>query len=118
MELSGGNVTFITPAQVGYKASKMDLGSGGELSLSKVNLMQAKISDSLLYTTQFTLLDSDKKPQPNIKYVAFLEDGEVVSGITNASGETQQFQTENPEEIAVHFATELLSGVEVTRSGD
>lgn len=118
IELSGGNVTFITPSQVGYKASKVDLGSGGELSLSKVNLMQAKISDSLVYTTQFTLLDSDKKPQPNIKYVAFLEDGEVVSGITNASGETQQFQTENPEEIAVHFATELLSGVEVTRSGD
>ena len=80
--------------------------------------MQAKISHSLLYTTQFKLLDSDKKPQPNIKYVAFLEDGEVVSGITNASGETQQFQTENPEEIAVHFSTELLSGVEVTRSGD
>jgi len=118
IELSGGNVTFITPSHVGYKAVKVDWGSGGELSLSKVNLMQTKISDSLLYTTQFTLLDSDKKPQPNIKYVAFLEDGEVVSGITNASGETQQFQTENPEEIAVHFATELLSGVEVTRSGD
>lgn len=118
IEISGGNVTFITPAQVGYKASKVDWESGGGLSLSKVNLMQAKISHSLLYTTQFKLLDSDKKPQPNIKYVAFLEDGEVVSGITNASGETQQFQTENPEEIAVHFSTELLSGVEVTRSGD
>ncbi|WP_299189519.1 DUF2345 domain-containing protein [uncultured Psychrobacter sp.] len=118
IEISGGKVAFITPAQVGYKASKVDWGSGGELSLNKVNLMQAKISDSLLYTTQFTLLNSDKKPQPNIKYVAFLEDGQVVSGITNASGETQQFQTKNPEEIAVHFATELLSGVEVTRSGD
>ncbi|MGP5059843.1 hypothetical protein ACTXMF_12885, partial [Psychrobacter celer] len=29
IELSGGNVTFITPAQVGYKASKVDWGSGG-----------------------------------------------------------------------------------------
>ena len=118
IEISGGNVTFITPSQVGYKASKVDWGSGGGEALRRVHLMQAKISDSLLYTTQFKLLDSDRKPQPNIKYVAFLEDGEVVSGITNASGETQQFQTENPEEIAVHFATELLSGVEVTRSGD
>ena len=118
IEISGGNVTFITPSQVGYKASKVDWGSGGGEALRRVHLMQAKISDSLLYTTQFKLLDSDRKPQPNIKYVAFLEDGEVISGTTNASGETQQFQTENPEEIAVHFATELLSGVEVTRSGD
>ncbi|MGP5499424.1 contractile injection system protein, VgrG/Pvc8 family [Psychrobacter celer] len=29
IELSGGNVTFITPAQVGYKASKVVWGSGG-----------------------------------------------------------------------------------------
>ncbi|MGP5374319.1 hypothetical protein ACTXLO_14650, partial [Psychrobacter alimentarius] len=61
---------------------------------------------------------SDKKPQQNIKYVAFLEDGEVVTGTTNANGETQQFQTKQPEEIAVHFITELLSGVEVIRSED
>ncbi|MDN5802494.1 MAG: type VI secretion system tip protein VgrG, partial [Psychrobacter sp.] len=29
IEISGGNVTFITPAQVGYKASKVEWGSGG-----------------------------------------------------------------------------------------
>ncbi|WP_058368756.1 DUF2345 domain-containing protein [Psychrobacter sp. ENNN9_III] len=29
IEISGGNVTFITPKQVGYKASKVDWGSGG-----------------------------------------------------------------------------------------
>ncbi len=118
IEISGGKVTFITPNQVGYKAGKVSWRKGGGASISKVHLTQAEISDIPLYTTQFKLLDSDKKPQPNIKYVAFLEDGEVISGTTNASGETQQFQTENPEEIAVHFATELLSGVEVTRSGD
>ena len=32
IELSGGNVTFITPKQVGYKASKVDWGSGGSSS--------------------------------------------------------------------------------------
>lgn len=30
IELSGGNVTFITPSHVGYKAVKVDWGSGGE----------------------------------------------------------------------------------------
>ena len=118
IEISGGNVTFTTPSQVGYKASKVDWGSGGSESSSRVHLMQAEISDSSLYTTQFKLLNSDKKPQQGIKYVAFLEGREVISGITNASGETQQFQTKQPEEIAVHFVTELLSGVEVIRLGN
>ena len=29
IEMSGGNVTLITPSQAGYKASKVDWGSGG-----------------------------------------------------------------------------------------
>ncbi|WP_350587950.1 contractile injection system protein, VgrG/Pvc8 family [Psychrobacter sp. 78a-MNA-CIBAN-0178] len=36
IELSGGNVTFITPKQVGYKASKVDWGSGGGEALNLV----------------------------------------------------------------------------------
>ena len=32
IEISGGKVTFITPKQVGYKASKVDWGSGGSSS--------------------------------------------------------------------------------------
>lgn len=117
IEMSGGSVTFITPSQVGYKAGKKDWGSGGGNALSRVHLMQAEASDKLLFTTQFQLLYSDKKPQPNVKYIAFFESGDVISGVTNASGETHQFQTEQPEEVAVHFVTELLSGVEVIRSG-
>ena len=118
IEIAGGNVTFITPSQVGYKASKKDWGGGGGKVLSRVHLMQAEISDSPLFTTQFQLLNSDKKPQSGVKYVAFFENGDVISGFTNASGETQQFQTKQPEEVAVHFIAELLSGVEVIRLGD
>jgi type VI secretion system secreted protein VgrG len=43
IELSGGNVTFITPAQVGYKAAKVDWGAGGGSDLKNVVLRQAKI---------------------------------------------------------------------------
>ncbi|OLF41400.1 type VI secretion system Vgr family protein [Psychrobacter sp. Rd 27.2] len=42
IEISGGNVTFITPKQVGYKASKVDWGSGGgsnrDVKLKKSNM--------------------------------------------------------------------------------
>lgn len=42
IEISGGNVTFITPKQVGYKASKVDWGSGGGAS-KIVSLLQANM---------------------------------------------------------------------------
>ena len=44
IEISGGNVTFITPAQVGYKASKVDRGSGGGSSPT-ITMPQGELAD-------------------------------------------------------------------------
>lgn len=44
IEISGGNVTFITPSQVGYKASKVDWGSGGESSPT-ITMPQDELAD-------------------------------------------------------------------------
>ncbi|MGP5140700.1 DUF2345 domain-containing protein, partial [Psychrobacter celer] len=49
IELSGGNVTFITPAQVGYKASKVDWGSGGGSSPS-ITMPQDELEDCVAKT--------------------------------------------------------------------
>ena len=117
IEISGGNVTFITPAQVGYKASKVDRGSGGGEAKSRVHLMQSEISDSLLYTTQFQLLDAKNKPRAKVEYFAMFENGDIQEGLTNAEGKTQRFQTEQPEEISVHFNADLLSGIEIIKIG-
>ena len=117
IELSGGNVTFITPNQVGYKAAKKDWGSGGGSANAMVFLMQSEISDTSLYTTQFQLLDADSKPRAQIEYFAMFENGDVKEGLTNGEGKTQRFQTEQPEEISVHFNADLLSGIEIIRIG-
>ena len=48
IELSGGNVTFITPKQVGYKASKVDWGSGsGEARNLVMKQMQFEACEKL-----------------------------------------------------------------------
>lgn len=48
IEISGGNVTFITPKQVGYKASKMDWGSGSGAAKELVmKQMQFKACEQL-----------------------------------------------------------------------
>ena len=55
IEISGGNVTFITPARVGYKASKVDWGRGGGVGFPAVHLPRAK------------LLENNEKINPLVK---------------------------------------------------
>lgn len=49
IEISGGNVTFITPSQVGYKASKVDWSSGGESSPT-ITMPQDELADCVAKT--------------------------------------------------------------------
>ncbi|WP_201617643.1 DUF2345 domain-containing protein [Psychrobacter immobilis] len=49
IELSGGNVTFITPKQVGYKAAKVDWGSGGGSSPT-ITMPQDELEDCVAKT--------------------------------------------------------------------
>ncbi|MGO2562066.1 DUF2345 domain-containing protein, partial [Psychrobacter sp.] len=49
IEITGGNVTFITPAQVGYKASKVDRGSGGASSPT-ITMPQDELADCVAKT--------------------------------------------------------------------
>lgn len=49
IEIAGGNVTFITPKQVGYKASKVDWGSGGGSSPT-ITMPQNELADCVAKT--------------------------------------------------------------------
>lgn len=49
IEMSGGKVTFITPKQVGYKASKVDWGSGGGGSPA-ITMPQDELADCVAKT--------------------------------------------------------------------
>lgn len=49
IEIVGGNVTFITPKQVGYKASKVDWGSGGGGSPT-ITMPQDELADCVAKT--------------------------------------------------------------------
>ncbi|MEN2750588.1 contractile injection system protein, VgrG/Pvc8 family [Psychrobacter sp. FBL11] len=49
IEISGGKVTFITPKQVGYKASKVDWGSGGERGPT-ITMPQDELADCVAKT--------------------------------------------------------------------
>ncbi|MGP9706209.1 DUF2345 domain-containing protein, partial [Psychrobacter sp. AOP31-E1-50] len=75
IEISGGNVTFITPAQVGYKASKVDRGSGGRSGSPAVHLPTAKLPENLDYYLHYLVQDQDGIPIANTKCLLFKPDG-------------------------------------------
>ena len=104
IELSGGNVTFITPKQVGYKASKMDLGSGGGDIVKAIALRQAKIIEGERFYLKYEVKDKEGNVLRNRDYIAYHHNtGEIVTGKTNNMGYTEQFITEEPAEIEIHI---------------
>ena len=63
--MSGGNVILITPSQAGYKASKVDWGSGG--GSPTVHLPTAKLLKNLDYYLHYLVQDQDGVPIANAK---------------------------------------------------
>ncbi|MBH0066266.1 hypothetical protein, partial [Psychrobacter sp. SZ93C1] len=103
IEISGGNVTFITPAQVGYKASKVDRGSGGRSIAKAIVLRQAKIIEGEKFYLKYEIKDKQGNILRNRDYIAYNHTTEeMITGKTDNLGYTEQFITEEPENIEIH----------------
>ena len=103
IEIAGGNVTFITPSQVGYKASKVDWGSGGGGVFNTVALRQANIIEGKKYYLKYKVEDKEGNILRNRDYIAYNYTSEsMVTGKTDNLGYTEQFITEEPAEIEIH----------------
>ncbi|MBH0096151.1 DUF2345 domain-containing protein [Psychrobacter sp. NZS113] len=103
IEITGGNVTFITPAQVGYKASKVDRGSGGGSIAKAIVLRQAKIIEGEKFYLKYEIKDKQGNILRNRDYIAYNHTTEeMITGKTDNLGYTEQFITEEPENIEIH----------------
>ena len=107
VEMSGGSVTFITPAQVGYKASKTDWGSGGEDIVKAIALRQAKIIEGEKFYLKYEVKDKEGNVFRNRDYIAYNHASEtMMTGKTDNLGYTEQFITDEPVEIEIHVVEE------------
>ena len=103
IEISGGNVTFITPNQVGYKASKVDWGSGNAAIAESVALRQAKIIEGKKYYLKYKVEDKEGNILRNREYIAYNHTSEtMITGKTDNLGFTEQFITDEPVKIEIH----------------
>ena len=63
------------------------------------------------FTKKFIAKNEMGKPIANIKYMAFLENGDIETGKTNSKGETKLFQTDTQQKIFIHFDTKFDSNI-------
>ncbi|PKG36717.1 DUF2345 domain-containing protein, partial [Psychrobacter sp. Sarcosine-3u-12] len=106
IEISGGNVTFITPAQVGYKASKVDWGSGGGVGLPAVHLPRAKLLENLDYYLHYLVQDQDGIPIANTKCLLFKPDGSTEMHTTDLEGKIKVLVDDASKEYEIHVIFE------------
>ncbi|MGP9512758.1 contractile injection system protein, VgrG/Pvc8 family [Psychrobacter sp. AOP5-GZ1-6] len=102
IELSGGNVTFITPAQVGYKASKVDWGSGGGTGSPAVHLPTAKLPENLDYYLRYIVHDQDDNPLPFTKCMLIKPDGSTEIHTTDYEGKLKILIDDESKDYELH----------------
>jgi uncharacterized Zn-binding protein involved in type VI secretion len=73
--------------------------SAGAYSLAKALNPEKKF----IYDEQFLLKDSTGKPLVGMYYTAKLPDGELIHGVTDASGKTERFGSDNVQNIKLHI---------------
>ena len=102
IEMTGGNVTLITPSQAGYKASKLDWGSGAGLSLPIIHLPKAKLAESLDYYLRYIAYDQDDNPIAHAKCLLFKPDGTTEIHTTDYEGKLKLIVDEEPQNYELH----------------
>ncbi|MGP4971682.1 DUF2345 domain-containing protein [Psychrobacter aquimaris] len=102
IEIAGGNVTFITPSQVGYKASKVDWGNGGGMGFPGVHLLAAKLPENLDYYLRYIVHDQDDNPLPFTKCMLIKPDGSTEIHTTDYKGKLRLLVDDEPNEYELH----------------
>ncbi|WP_201566560.1 DUF2345 domain-containing protein [Psychrobacter immobilis] len=102
IEIAGGKVTFITPKQVGYKAAKVDWGSGGGIGFPAVHLPTAKLLENLDYYLTYIVHDQDDEPLPFTKCMLVKPDGSTEMHTTDYKGKLKLIVDDEPNEYELH----------------
>ena len=102
IEMTGGNVTLITPSQAGYKASKVDWGSGGGGGTPVVSLPQARFLEKLDHYLQYIAYDQDDNPIAHAECLLFKPDGIVEVHTTDHEGKIKLIIDDEPQNYQIH----------------
>ena len=104
VEISGAGVLPTTAGKFESKAGQHKFLGGAQVSNVKYPL--PVLGDENKYDVVFLMQDDDGIPYKNMKYIAFLESGEIIEDITDDKGYTKPIKTLSKEKVSIHLKTD------------
>ncbi|GAA0317405.1 hypothetical protein GCM10009129_13620 [Psychrobacter aestuarii] len=98
-------MTLITPSQAGYKASKVDWGSGGGGGSSNVFLPRAKLPENLDFYLRYIVKNQDDEPLPFTKCLLIKPDGSTEVCTTDYEGKLKLIVDDESKNYVLHVIT-------------
>ncbi|MFC3329484.1 DUF2345 domain-containing protein [Xanthomonas fragariae] len=102
--IEGGNLTFACPGTITVQASKKSFVGPVEKSY------KLPVPGATPYKLKYVLRDYTGEPLKSADYAMYLADGSVVTGKTNAQGETEQVITDGPDSVHLMVSDERHEG--------
>ncbi|BAP38915.1 hypothetical protein AS4_39750 [Acinetobacter guillouiae] len=104
VEISSAGVLPTTAGKFEVKAGQHKFLGGAQVSNVKYPL--PVLGDENKYDVVFLMQDDDGIPYKNMKYIAFLESGEIIEDITDDKGYTKPIKTLSKEKVSIHLKTD------------
>ncbi|PNR84635.1 hypothetical protein LA05_10750 [Xanthomonas oryzae pv. oryzae] len=102
--IEGGNITVACPGTITVHASKKSFVGPVEKSY------KLPVPGATPYKLKYVLRDYTGEPLKSAEYAMYLADGSVVTGKTNAQGETEQVITDGPDSVHLMVSDERHEG--------
>ncbi len=102
--IEGGNITVACPGTITVQASKKSFVGPAEKSY------KLPVPGATPYKLKYVLRDYTGEPLKSAEYAMYLADGSVVTGKTNAQGETEQVITDGPDSVHLMVSDERHEG--------
>ena len=103
-------ITLITPGKMEAKAGQHLFKSGASINVPRISL--PILGDTNKYRLRFHLKDEEGNPFIKHNYIAFLQNGSSIKGVTDEEGYTDFFDTTQSEKVDFHLYTEEQLDIE------
>jgi uncharacterized protein (DUF2345 family) len=94
LTIEGGNIVISCPGTITVHAAKKSF-----VGPAKVDYKLSSLPKPLPHKLKYVVRDYAGNPLKDTEYVLLMADGSIKTGRTNASGETQQVETDGPEKV-------------------
>ncbi|EBS6855352.1 type VI secretion system tip protein VgrG [Salmonella enterica] len=109
---AGSSFVVIHAGGVDIMGPVINLNGGGSAGTPVGTLLPEGLEALAEYNIQFHFTDDDGIPYGNTRYIAFFEDGAQRRGVTDADGNTENFNCDKEQKIRVRLLHQSIDMIE------